>query len=349
MTTSVVFNPFVPSFKKNPYLQYGRLRAAEPVHFSAALGAWVLTRYEDCVAVMRDHETFSSDARNAGGPIAEVIARQRQQSNLSRADTILGLDPPRHTVLRALVNRAFTPRRVQELRPHIEDIARTLLDEVGDEFDLMEALAQPLPVIVIAELLGISPDDRLQFKEWSNAIADTTNLLQNEAMQARAQQATLELVEYFNRVIDAREAEPRDDLITALVQAEEDGKKLRREDVLAFCILLLVAGNETTTNLIGNGLAALLDHPEALTALREDADRIPDAIEEMLRFDSPVQGLARFATRDVELNGARIGKGDIVLAMVGAANRDPEAFANPDAFDLERGGGRHLSFGQSIH
>ena len=349
MTTSVVFNPFVPSFKKNPYLQYGRLRAAEPVHFSAALGAWVLTRYEDCVAVMRDHETFSSDARNAGGPIAEVIARQRQQSNLSRADTILGLDPPRHTVLRALVNRAFTPRRVQELRPHIEDIARTLLDEVGDEFDLMEALAQPLPVIVIAELLGISPDDRLQFKEWSNAIAETTNLLQNETMQARAQQATLELVEYFNRVIDAREAEPRDDLITALVQAEEDGKKLRREDVLAFCILLLVAGNETTTNLIGNGLAALLDHPDAFAALKQDSDRIPDAVEEMLRFDSPVQGLARFATRDVELGGAHIGRGDIILVMVGAANRDPEAFADPDAFDLERGGGRHLSFGQSIH
>lgn len=349
MTTGVVFNPFVPSFKKNPYLQYGRLRAAEPLHFSAALGAWVLTRYEDCVAVIRDHETFSSDARNAGGPIAEVIARQREASSLGRAETILGLDPPRHTVLRALVSRAFTPRRVQELRPHIEDIARTLLDATGDEFDLMEALAQPLPVIVIAELLGISPDDRLRFKAWSNAIADTTNLLQNEAMQARAQQATLELVEYFGREIDARQAHPRDDLITALVQAEEDGRKLRREDVLAFCILLLVAGNETTTNLIGNGLAALLDHPEAMAALREDPDRIPDAIEEMLRFDSPVQGLARFATRDVDLGAARIGKGDIVLAMVGAANRDPEAFADPDAFDLVRGGGRHLSFGQGIH
>ena len=349
MTTGVVFNPFVPSFKKNPYLQFGRLRAAEPVHFSQALQAWILTRYEDCVAVIKDHETFSSDASNAGGQIAEAIARQRQQSDLQRADTILGLDPPRHTVLRALVNRAFTPRRVQEQRPHIEDLARQLLDEAGDEFDLMEALAQPLPVIVIAELLGISPDDRLQFKEWSNAIAETTSLMQSEATQARVRQATLELIEYFGRVIDARMVEPRDDLISALVRAEEDGKRLRREDLLAFCILLLVAGNETTTNLIGNGLAALLDHPQALAALTEDADRIPDAIEEMLRYDSPVQGLARFVTRDTEVGGVTIRKGEIVLAMVGAANRDPEVFATPDTFDLVRGGGRHLSFGQSIH
>jgi len=349
MTTGVVFNPFVPSFKKNPYLQFGRLRVNEPVHYSAALQAWILTRYEDCVTVIRDYETFSSDARNAGGPVAEAIARQRQQSDLQRADTILGLDPPRHTVLRALVNRAFTPRRVQEQRPHIEDLARELLDEAGSEFDLMEAIAQPLPVIVIAELLGISPDDRLQFKDWSNAVAETTNLVQSEETRERVRQATTELVEYFDRVIEARMIEPRDDLISALVLAEEDGKRLRREDLLAFCILLLVAGNETTTNLIGNGLAALLENPEAMQALREDPDRIPDAVEEMLRYDSPVQGLARYATRDTEVGGVRIAKGDILLAMLGAANRDPETFANPDAFDLVRGGGRHLSFGQSIH
>lgn len=355
MTTGVVFNPFVPSFKKNPYLQYGRLRAGEPVHYSGALQAWVLTRYEDCLAMVRDHETFSSDSRNAAGPIADVIARQRQQSTLGSADTILGLDPPRHTTLRALVSRAFTPRRVQELRPRIEDIARTLLDAAdrngrsGSEFDLMEALAQPLPVIVIAELLGISPGDRLQFKEWSNTIAETTNLLQSEEMQERVRRTTEELVEYFGREIDARARAPRDDLITALVQAEEDGQRLRREDVLAFCILLLVAGNETTTNLVGNGLAALLDHPEAVEALRAAPDGIPDAVEEMLRYDSPVQGLARFATRDTEIGGTRIGRGDILLAMVGAANRDPEVFPDPDAFDLERGGGRHLSFGQGVH
>ena len=319
------------------------------MHRSQALQAWVLTRHADCLAVMRDHETFSSDARNAGGPIAEAVRQQREASTLRRADTILGLDPPRHTVLRALVSRAFTPRRVQEMRPHIEEIARSLLDEAGGEFDLMEALAQPLPIIVIAEMLGVSPDDRLQFKAWSNALAETTNLVQSEEMVARATRATEELVAYFNQVIDQREAHPQDDLITALVQAEEDGQRLRREDVLAFCILLLVAGNETTTNLIGNGLAALLDAPEALAALRADAERIPDGIEEMLRFDSPVQGVARFITRDTTIGGTPVAGGEIVLALTGAANRDPEVFADPGRFDLERGGARHLSFGQGIH
>ncbi|MDA0815679.1 MAG: cytochrome P450 [Chloroflexi bacterium] len=349
MTTGVVFNPFVPSFKKNPYLQYGRLRAAEPVYRSQALQAWILTGYEDCLAVLRDHERFSSDARNAGGQIAEAIRQQREASVLREADTILGLDPPRHTTLRALVSRAFTPRRVQELRPRIEEIARTLLDEAGDEFDLMEALAQPLPVIVIAELLGISPDDRLRFKDWSNALAETTNLLQSEQAAARAQAVTVELIDYFGRVVDAREASPQDDLITAIVQAEEDGERLRREDVLAFCILLLVAGNETTTNLVGNGLAALLDHPEAMDALRATPEAIPDAVEEMLRYDSPVQGVARFVRQDTELGGVRMAAGDAVVAMTGAANRDPSVFSDPDRFDLARGGARHLSFGQGIH
>ena len=349
MTTGVLFNPFVPSFKKSPYLQYGRLRAAEPVHRSQALQAWILTRHEDCLAVLRDHEAFSSDSRSAGGQLAEVIRQQREASVLRTADTILGLDPPRHTVLRALVSRAFTPRRVQELRPHIEAIAATLLDEAGDEFDLMEALAQPLPVIVIAELLGVSPDDRLQFKDWSNALAETTNLLQTEATADRARRATAELVEYFGRIVDARQASPRDDLISALVQAEEDGQRLRREDVLAFCILLLVAGNETTTNLIGNGLAALLDHPDALAALRAAPDGVPDAVEEMLRYDSPVQGVARFVRQETTLGGVTLAAGDAVMAMVGAANRDPEVFADPDRLDLDRGGARHLSFGQGVH
>ncbi|MDA1010409.1 MAG: cytochrome P450 [Chloroflexi bacterium] len=349
MVGSVLFNPFVPSFKRNPYLQYGRLRAADPVHRSQALQAWILTRHEDCLAVLRDHDAFSSDSRSAGGQLAEAIRQQREASVLRTADTILGLDPPRHTVLRALVTRAFTPRRVQELRPHIEEIVDALLDETDDEFDMMEGLAQPLPVIVIAELLGISPDDRLQFKEWSNAIAETTNLLQSERTAQRAQAAVVDLIEYFGRAIDAREVTPRDDLITALVQAEEGGQRLRREDVLAFCILLLVAGNETTTSLIGNGLAALLDYPEAMGALRASPDAIPDAVEEMLRFDSPVQGVARFVRQDVMLSGVQLAAGDAVVVMTGAANRDPEVFEEPDRFDLVRGGGRHLSFGQGIH
>jgi cytochrome P450 len=327
VTSSLLFNPFVPSFKRNPYLQYGRLREGDPIHRSEALQAWVLTRYADCVEVIRDHETFSSESRHARGQLADAIAQQRATSPLPGAETILGLDPPRHRQMRALVDRAFTPRRVQELRPHIEEIASTLLADAGDEFDLMTTLAQPLPVIVIAELLGVSPDDRLQFKDWSNALAETTNLMQ-----------TAELVE-----------RARLDLISALVQAEVDGAHLSREDVLAFAILLLVAGNETTTNLIGNGLAALIDAPASLARLRAEPDRIPDAVEEMLRYDSPVQGLARFVARDVDLTGVRLAAGDVVLCLIGAANRDPEAFPNPDRFDLDRTERRHLSFGQGVH
>ncbi len=349
MTTAAVFNPFVPSFKRNPYLQYGRLRQADPVHRSQALQSWVLTAYDDCLAVMRDHETFSSDSRNARGQLAEALQQQRRESPLPDADTILGIDPPQHTKMRAIVNRAFTPRRVQELRPHIEEIADGLLEQAGDRFDLMTDLAQPLPVIVIAELLGVSPDDRLQFKEWSNAVAETTNVMQTAEMVAAARRATTELIDYFNRVIDAREAEPRDDLISALVTAEVDGERLSRANLLAFSILLLVAGNETTTNLIGNGLAALLDHPDALARLQREPDGIPDAVEEMLRYDSPVQGLVRFPTRDVELRGQTITAGDVVLCLVGAANRDPAVFPEPDAFDLDRPDRRHLSFGQGVH
>lgn len=349
MTSSVLFNPFVPSFRRNPYLQYGRLREGDPIHRSEALQAWVLTRYADCVAVIRDHETFSSESRHARGQLAEAIAQQRATSPLPGAETILGMDPPRHRQMRALVDRAFTPRRVQELRPHIEGIAATLLAEAGDEFDLMTTLAQPLPVIVIAELLGVSPDDRLQFKEWSNALAETTNLVQSEEMVERARSATVSLIDYLGRVVDARQATPTDDLISALVQAEVDGAHLSREDVLAFAILLLVAGNETTTNLIGNGLAALLEAPESIARLRAEPDRIPDAVEEMLRYDSPVQGLARFVARDVELGGVQLAAGDVVLCLIGSANRDPEVFPNPDAFDLDRAERRHLSFGQGIH
>lgn len=349
MTTAPVFNPFVPSFKRNPYLQYARLREGDPVHRSQALQSWVLTRYEDCVAVTRDHETFSSDARYARGQLAEALQQQRRESPLPDADTILGLDPPKHTKMRAIVSRAFTPRRVHELRPHIEGIAATLLDEAGDRFDLMTEFAQPLPVIVIAELLGVSPADRSQFKAWSNAVAETTNIVQSAETVEAARRATLELIDYFNRVIDARQASPTDDLISALVTAEVDGERLRRPDLLAFSILLLIAGNETTTNLVGNGLAALLDHPEAMARLQGEPDRIPDAIEEMLRYDSPVQGLVRFPTRDVELRGQRIGAGEVVLCLIGAANRDPRVFPEPDTFDIDREERRHLSFGQGVH
>ncbi|PKN81039.1 MAG: cytochrome P450 [Chloroflexi bacterium HGW-Chloroflexi-9] len=351
MTTAAVFNPFVPSYRKNPYLQLGRLREADPVHFSAALQAWILTRYEDCLAVMRDHATFSSDAHNARGQLAEALQQQRRESPVGDVATVLGVDPPRHTEMRAIVNRAFTPRRVQALRPRIEEIARELLATapVTGDFELMTGLAQPLPVIVIAELLGVPAADRGRFKHWSNAIAATTNLLQTEEMQATTRQAVQEVVDYLGAFIRDRQREPREDLISVLVAADEGGRRLSPEEILAFAILLLVAGNETTTNLIGNGMAALLEHPEALARLREEPDLLPVAVEELLRYDSPVQGLARFTTQAVEMHGRTIAQGDVVLCMIGSANHDPAAFVDPDALVLDRDPNRHLSFGQGIH
>jgi cytochrome P450 len=351
MTAGVLFNPFVPSYRNNPYLQLGRLREGDPVHRDEVLQAWVLTRYEDCLRAMRDHETFSSDSRTARGQLAEALEQQRLSTPLGDVYTVLGSDPPRHTRLRSLVNRAFTPRRVAELRPRIEEIARDLLAQAPDEgeWELMAGLAQPLPVIVIAEMLGVPPADRERFKRWSHALAETTNVLPDERIARDATQATTELIDYFNGFIKEREREPRNDLISALVEAGAEGERLTHEELLAFAILLLVAGNETTTNLIGNGMAALLAHPDALGALRETPEALPAAIEEMLRYDSPVQGLVRFVRSDTVIGGRAIPAGDVVLCMIGAANRDPEQFPEPERLDITRAENRHLSFGQGIH
>ncbi len=351
MTAGVLFNPFVPSYRTNPYLQLGRLREGDPVHRSQALQAWVLTRYDDCLRVMRDAETFSSDAMRAGGALADALREQRRQTPLGNTPTVLGSDPPDHTRLRGIVNRAFTPRRAAALRPHIEDVTQHLLAQSPDvgEWDLMEGLAQPLPVIVIAELLGVPAEDRARFRVWSNALAATTDLLQDEATRHAALDAAKELRTYLEAVVLQRVAEPRDDLISALLEAEADGARLSREEVLAFAILLLVAGNETTTNLIGNGTALLAQHSEALASLRRDPEGVPAAVEEMLRYDSPVQGLVRFVTRPTEVGGQAIAAGDVVLCMIGGANRDPRQFPDAEMFDIARVENRHLSFGQGIH
>ncbi|MEX2446950.1 MAG: cytochrome P450 [Dehalococcoidia bacterium] len=366
MNTSTLFNPFVPSYRKNPYLQLGRLQASDPVHFSEALQAWVLTGYDDCLRVARDHEAFSSDARKARDAIMAAIERRRaagpgspsfvpnpgRVSRLLGDDpTVIGADPPEHTRLRGLINRAFTPRAVDALRPRIEAVMDSIIEGLPDAgtFDLVPEVAQALPSIVIAELLGIPPEDRARFKVWSNAIASTTDIVQTEESIDAQQQATRDLIAYFEEAVVRREREPGADLLSALVRAEEEGARLTRNELLAFAILLLVAGNETTTTLIGNGMRALLDHPEALATLQARPDAIPTAIEEMLRYESPVQGLVRFPREVVELGGKQVQPGEIVIAMIGAANRDPAQFPEPERFDIARTDNRHLAFGLGIH
>jgi pimeloyl-[acyl-carrier protein] synthase len=264
---------------------------------------------------------------------------------------ILFRDPPDHTRLRALVSAAFTPRIVQALAPRIADIAEGLLDEVEPtgSFDLIRDYAFPLPVIVIAELLGIPPQDRMRFRDWSIALGAAIDLRTSPDVYVAASEATGEVTAYLREIVAERRAEPREDLVSALIAAESEGGPLDEEELIAMCVLLLVAGHETTVNLIGNGVLALLRHPEQLELLRSRPDLYDGAVEELLRFDSSVQFTFRYAREDIELRGRSISRGEQVGLVLGSANRDPERFSDPDRLDVTRASLHHLAFGMGIH
>lgn len=329
-----------PAMRDNPYPYYAMARQMAPVLWNDAIGAWSVFRYEDVRTILRNHELFSSN------PMRFMRVEGPQP-----APTMLNSDPPRHTQLRNLVNLAFTPRRVAELEPRITQITNELLDTVlpTGRMDLVEDLAYPLPVIIIAELLGVPPEDRAMFKRWSDIIVAQlgTDFRQNPSEELRRTQD--EFVAYFSAQLDEHRRSPKDDLIDALLRAEIDGQKLTPQELLSFCILLLVAGNETTTNLIGNAVRCFLEHPEELAKLRADLSLMPSAIEEVLRFRSPVQATIRFATQDTQLGMQTLKQGQRVIVWLAAANRDPEEFPNPDTFDITRAPNRHLAFGQGIH
>jgi cytochrome P450 len=261
-------------------------------------------------------------------------------------------DPPDHTRLRSLVNKAFSPVNVEALRPRIMDTARHLLQQTLElrEFDLIREFALPLPVIVIGEMLGVPVEDRDLFKSWSLNIARTIDATQSDpAVFAAAALALKEMGEYVQEIIRERQTNPRDDILTSLIRAEEEGDRLNEQELVSTCILLLIAGHETTTNLIGNGFWTLSRHPEALQALRGTPELIDGAVEEMLRFESPVQRTLRFVESPVMLGGKELQRGDAVSILIGAANRDPEVFQNPDTFDILRQQNRHLAFALGIH
>ncbi len=348
---SPIFNPFLPSFLNSPYRAYSSLRASEPVHYSPTLQAWVLTAYSDCDRVLRAPQQFSSSPLNAENEVARAIQQQRRELPLGLVSTVLNSDAPVHTRLRSIVSRAFTPRVVEGLGPHIEEISESLLRDINDSvpFDLVQSFTQALPIIVIAELLGVPPEDRPLFRGWSNAIASTTNLFPSPAVIEDVKAAMTELTDYLTCFIEERRRAPREDLITALVQAEDEGSRLTREELLAFCTVLLVAGHETTTHLIGNGMLALLEHPEQLAAIRADETLVADAVEEILRYDSPVQAVVRFTMQHTDFGNIRVPKGAGILVLIGAANRDPSRFSKPDSFDVRREDNAHLSFGLGPH
>jgi cytochrome P450 len=347
------FNPFDPRLRTDPYEVYKELRIAEPVHWSQVMQTWLLTRYDDNLAVLRDHARFSSDRTRATNPFVQELEKFRQASGpAGRTPTMLSVDPPAHTRMRNLVNKAFTPRTIERVRPHIEEIANELIDGLPDpdQIDVVRDLAVPLPVIVIAETLGVPPGERERFKAWSSDIAATLGgPFQPVEVLDRARISSMELAEYFHDQLEKRRAAPRDDLLSALVAAEEQGDLLSEDELLATCILLLVAGNETTTNLISNGMLALLRFPDERRRLQEDPSLIPPGVEEMLRYDGPAQMTSRIVKEDLKLRGKRMVPGQVVLCVLAAANRDPDQFTDPDRFDVRRQNNRHLAFGYGIH
>lgn len=327
---------------------YQMMRASQPVLYIEQLKLWSVFRYEDVRTVLSDHTRFSSEYGQAHVPEAGVAAEARSSSSM------ITTDPPRHTQLRSLVNRAFTPRAVAALEPRIEAIANELLDKVtgSREFDLVQDFSYPLPVIVIAEMLGIAPEDRERFKHWSDeVVASADEIIGGSATGSETAQQ--ETNAYFRDVIAQRRKWPKDDLVSALLSAEENHQHLSEEDILSLCWLLLVAGNETTTNLISNAVRTFLEHPKAFTELKanlEDrSDLLPQAIEEVLRFRSPVQAMFRITAQEVDMGGRTIPAGQRVIAWIGSANRDETKFPEAHRFDMTRNPNPHIAFGHGIH
>jgi len=347
--TLVVELVATPEGKADPYSRYAALRSHAPVHRSA-IGFWVLTRYDDCQRVMRDPRVgkdFSGATRALG------LSEEQQAEQASFRDdhsNMLFADPPDHTRLRGLATRAFTPRTVEALRQRVVTLVDELIDGFGaGEVDLMDALAFPLPVTVIGEMLGVPAEDRAQFRPLVRASTAVLELSITPEALAAATAARATMEEYFGELVAERRARPCDDLLTQLIEAEDKGDQLNERELISTAILLFAAGFETTTHLIGNSVLALLRHPDQLSRLRHDPELLRPAVEELMRFDSPVQVNARTAYDDIDVAGHQVEAGSTMLVILGAANRDPDRFADPDRLDLGRADGASISFGSGIH
>jgi cytochrome P450 len=339
MAAPLVYDPFSYEIHEDPYPTYERLRDEAPAYFNPERGFWALSRYADVEAAMRDFETYSS----AAGVSLE-------ESSGSRPPMIIAMDPPRQAKLRKLVSKAFTPRRTAELEPAVRALARHYLEPLleGGGCDFIADFSARLPMDVISTMMGVPPDDRDRLRGWADA------LLHREAGRADIPREGLEgsanLVRYFAAdLARRRRGERGDDLISALVGAEVDGERLADDEIIGFCFLLVIAGNETTTKMLGNAIVQLARHPEQRASLVAHPERIPDAVEEVLRFDNSTQMLARVLTRDVALHGRTMERGRKVLLLLGAANRDERVFERPDEFDVRRAPKPSLAFGYGIH
>jgi cytochrome P450 len=340
----IYFNPWDPTFRANPYPHYRPLLAGGPRIIDMGFKFALVARHADVRAVLTDHGSFSN-VQPAG------FAFDLQAKALGDAPSMLGSDPPTQTRLRRLVSRDFTPRRIRELEPRIREIAKNLIDaaERKGEFEVMADLATPLPVMVISELLGVPPDEYRQFKSWSDKIVEALNTVPGAPMPEDISNAFNQLIEYFAGQIERRRKNPGTDLVSALVAAHDEAEALSAGELMQFLMLLLLAGNETTTNLIGNGMLALGRNPDAMAALRSRPELIGGAIDEMLRYDGPVQATFRTAKKDIEIGGTSITAGMGVFVIIAAANRDPAQFKDPEKFDITREPNEHIAFGEGVH
>jgi cytochrome P450 len=329
-------NIFSDEMRRNPYPIYEQMRNASPVFHDPQSGLWMIFDYEGVKWALSDPEAFSSRY----GP-----------------EWLIFLDPPRHTKLRALISRAFTPRSVAKLEPRIQELARQLLDHTIEcgEMDLAADYSIPLPLLVIAEMLGIPVADQARFKRWADVILAMSYTISDKGTEAARVATedflavTAEMNVYLTALLRWRQAAPQDDLLTRLVEAEVDGERLTQEQILGFLQLLLLAGSETTTNLINNAMLCFVENPEQLARLRAASDLLPSAIEEVLRYRSPLQWMYRATRRDVEVHGQVIPAGQLVLVMIGSANRDSRQFPDADRFDVTREPNQHLAFGHGLH
>jgi len=341
-----------PTTRANPQALYAQMREEDPVHL--AIGPqtgnriWFLTRYEDCVTILKHpqvgKELFKSLPPEVSARYGEPMSPDNPWHVINHH--LLNIDPPDHTRLRNLVHKAFTPRMVENLRPRIQQIADDLLDGMAGttHADLIDSFALPLPITVIAEMLGVPVEDRDRFRKWTQVILFSVDYGENMA-------SLMEFTMYMHEMIEARQKTPREDILSALVTAEDNGETLNREELLSMIFLLLVAGHETTVNLIANGTLALMQHPDQFAKLKADPDNLmKTAVEEMLRYNGPVEvTTTRWAFEDIAIGGKVITQGDIVLVSLLGANRDPEIFTDPDVFDITRTPNRHIAFGHGIH
>jgi cytochrome P450 len=356
------FDPFLPAVHEDPYPFYARLREQDPVHWGMPFlasqpGAWYVSRYVDVARLLKD-STFVKNPRTVYPPEAlpPVPDEIRFFAEMSRLSILLS-DPPDHTRLRKLVSQAFTPRMVEQLRAPIGTLATALLDNVdargatgaSGELDIIADYAHPLTLHVIATMIGVPADQRELLARWASVLLRTLDLAPSQAEFVEANRVAHEVFAFFGELIGERRAHPRDDLLSNLIAVHDQGDRLSEAELIVMCTLLLLAGFDTTINLLGNGILALLQHPDQLALLRAQPELLPSAIEELLRYESSTQKALRYAMADGELHGKQIGKGQAVILLLASANRDPAVFAEPDRLDITRTEHRHLGFGAGIH